>query len=164
MKTEVFGNSRRSSPRIERSRIAVLSSDLPALWHAPGTTHRDRKEIIRHLVEKIVVHGKIDSEYVDVTIHWQGGFISQHEVLRPLVCTSNSATSTSSWTASRPCGAKEEPRDRYRRRLEPGRVQHAEAAWRVLSEIVNQLLKRRGLANAKTSTNQLGPHEWWLRS
>ena len=68
----------------ERARIAALSSDLPALWHAPGTTHRDRKEIVRHLVEKVVVHVENDSEYVDVTIHWQGGFISQHEVVRPV--------------------------------------------------------------------------------
>ena len=68
----------------ERARIAALSSDLPALWHAPGTTHQDRKEIIRHLVEKVVVHVKNDSEYVDVTIHWQGGFTSQHEVVRPV--------------------------------------------------------------------------------
>ena len=55
--------------REERERIAALSSDLPALWQAPGTTPRDRKEIIRHLVEKVVVHGKNDSEHVDVTIH-----------------------------------------------------------------------------------------------
>jgi hypothetical protein len=68
----------------ERARIAALSSDLPALWHDPDTTHRDRKEIIRHLVEKVVVHGQSDSEYVDVTIHWHGGFLSQHEVLRPV--------------------------------------------------------------------------------
>ena len=68
----------------ERARIAALSSDLPALWHAPGTTHQDRKEIVRHLVEKVVVHVKNDSEYVDVTIHWQGGFTSQHEVVRPV--------------------------------------------------------------------------------
>ena len=68
----------------ERARIAALSSDLPALWHAPGTTYQDRKEIVRHLVEKVVVHVKNDSEYVDVTIHWQGGFTSQHEVVRPV--------------------------------------------------------------------------------
>jgi hypothetical protein len=46
----------------ERARIAALSSDLPSLWHAAGTTHQDRKEIVRHLVEKVVVHVKQDSE------------------------------------------------------------------------------------------------------
>jgi hypothetical protein len=68
----------------ERARIAALSSDLPALWQAPGTTHRDRKEIIRHLVEKVVVHVEQNSEYVSITIHWQGGFTSQHQVVRPV--------------------------------------------------------------------------------
>src|SRR5262249_10707861 len=77
-------NQRPRLSQEERERIAALSSDLPALWHAPGTTHRDRKEIIRHLVEKVVVHGKTENEYVDVTIHWRGGCLSRHEILRPV--------------------------------------------------------------------------------
>jgi hypothetical protein len=68
----------------ERARIAALSSDLPALWQAPGTTHQDRKEIVRLLVEKVLVHVKSDSEHVDVTITWCAGYISQHEVVRPV--------------------------------------------------------------------------------
>ncbi len=68
----------------ERARIAALASDVPALWLASETTHKDRKEIVRHLVEKVVVHVKNNSEYVDVTIHWQGGFVSQHEIVRPV--------------------------------------------------------------------------------
>ena len=77
---------REQPPQLRRGagRIAALSSDLPALWHAPDTTDQDRKEIVRHLVEKVVVHVKNDSEYVDVTIHWHGGFTSQHEVVRPV--------------------------------------------------------------------------------
>src|SRR5262249_34671613 len=68
----------------ERARIEALSRDVRALWPSPGTTHRDRKEIIRHLVEKVVVHVKAVSEHVDVTIYWNGGFTSQHEVVRPV--------------------------------------------------------------------------------
>ena len=146
----------------ERSRIAVLSSDLPALWHDPGTTRRDRKEVIRHLVEKIVVHGKIDSEYVDVTIHWQGGFISQHEIVRPV----------RSYEQLRDFDTLMD-RITTLRREGKTTVQIADALNRegfstpkrcgaFSAEIVNQLLKRRGLANEKTYTNQLGPHEWWL--
>ena len=146
----------------ERARIAALSSDLPALWHDPGTTHRDRKEIIRHLVEKVVVHGKADSEYVDVTIHWQGGFLSQHEVLRPV----------RSYEQLRDF---DQFMDRITTLRGEGKttVQIADALNRegfstprrcgaFTAEIVNQLLERRGLANEKTYTNQLGPHEWWL--
>jgi DNA invertase Pin-like site-specific DNA recombinase len=68
----------------ERARIAALSGDPAALWGAPGTTDRDRKEVIRHLVEEVVVHVESDGEYVDITINWQGGFISRHEVVRPV--------------------------------------------------------------------------------
>jgi hypothetical protein len=113
------------------------------------------------LVEKIVVHGKIDSEYVDVTIHWQGGFISQHEVLRPVrsyeqlrdfdqlldrITTLRGEGNTTvqiaetlnreGFSTPRRCGA-------------------------FTAEIVNALLQRRGLANEKTYTNQFGPNEWW---
>jgi hypothetical protein len=67
----------------ERQEIEALA-DLPALWQAPATTTADRKEIIRTLVERVIVHVRKDSEYVEATIHWQGGFTSQHELLRPV--------------------------------------------------------------------------------
>src|SRR3954454_12739167 len=68
----------------ELARIAALSGDIPALWDAPATTAAERKEIIRLLVERVVVHVRKDSEYVDVGIHWRGGFESRHEVIRPV--------------------------------------------------------------------------------
>jgi DNA invertase Pin-like site-specific DNA recombinase len=146
----------------ERERIAALSADLPALWHAPGTTHRDRKEIIRHLVEKVVVHVNNSSEYADVSIHWQGGFVSQHEVVRPVrsykqlrdydklmdriaalhhegstVAQIADCLNREGFSPPKRCGA-----------FSPKQVCH--------------LLRRRGLANEKSSTDQLGPDEWWL--
>ena len=66
----------------ERARIMALSSDIPALWHAEGTTNADRKEIIRCLIDRVVVHVRPDSQYVDATIHWRGGYTSQHEFIR----------------------------------------------------------------------------------
>ena len=68
----------------ELARIAALSRDLPALWDAPATTSAERKEIVRLLAERVVVHVRKDSEYVDVEIHWRGGFTSRHEVIRPV--------------------------------------------------------------------------------
>ena len=77
----------RSPPELteeERARIVALASDIPALWNAPGTTNADRKQMIRCLVERVVVHVRCDSEFVDVTIHWAGGYESQHEIVRPV--------------------------------------------------------------------------------
>jgi len=68
----------------ELDMIQALSTDLPALWNATGTTAADRQTIIRHLVDRVVVDVQGESEHVDVTIHWNGGFVSQHELIRPV--------------------------------------------------------------------------------
>jgi DNA invertase Pin-like site-specific DNA recombinase len=68
----------------EREQIRDLAQDLPALWHAPGTTPADRQRIVRLLVDEVVVTVRGQSEWVDVTIHWAGGFISRHELIRPV--------------------------------------------------------------------------------
>lgn len=69
----------------ERTRIKSLSADLPALWDAATTTAQDRKEIIRLLVERVIVHVRPDSEYVDAIIHWRGGCTTSHEIIRPVL-------------------------------------------------------------------------------
>ncbi len=49
----------------ERKRLAELASDIPALWHAPTTTNASRKEMIRCLVDRVVVQVRCDSEFVE---------------------------------------------------------------------------------------------------
>ena len=66
----------------ERAQIVTLAADIPALWKASATTNADRKQIIRCLVERVVVQVRCDSELTSVTIHWAGGYQSQHEIIR----------------------------------------------------------------------------------
>ena len=62
------------SPELsQRARILALSSDLPTLWNAPETTAADRKEIIRLVVDRVVVHVRADSECAEAVIWWRGG-------------------------------------------------------------------------------------------
>src|SRR5207302_7813224 len=68
----------------ELARISTLSRDIPALWDAPATTSAERKEIVRLLIERVVVHVRKGSEYVSAEICWRGGFTSTHEVVRPV--------------------------------------------------------------------------------
>ena len=68
----------------EREQIRSLARDLPALWHAAATTAADRQRIVRLLVKEVVVTVRGESERVDVTIHWAGGFRSDHELVRPV--------------------------------------------------------------------------------
>jgi DNA invertase Pin-like site-specific DNA recombinase len=68
----------------ERERIRDLARDLPALWRSATTTAADRQRIVRLLVKEVVVTIRGESEWVDVTIHWAGGFRSDHELVRPV--------------------------------------------------------------------------------
>jgi hypothetical protein len=113
-------------------------------------------------VEKVVVHVKNDSEYVDVTIHWQGGFTSQHEVVRPVrlyeqlrdfdkLMDRIAALRLEGCTAARIAECLNQEGF-----IPPKRC------GAFYPELVHELLVRRGLANEKTYVNQLGPHEWWL--
>jgi DNA invertase Pin-like site-specific DNA recombinase len=70
----------------DRDRILSLSSDVAALWEAPSTTPVDRKTIFRSLVERVVVRVPEQTEVVEVTIRWAGGFESRHETTRPVAC------------------------------------------------------------------------------
>jgi len=85
---EEYARFRSSQPRglatCEREQIRALAQDLPALWHAPDTTSADRQRIVRLLVDEVVVTVRGQSEWVDVTIHWAGGSISRHELVRPV--------------------------------------------------------------------------------
>jgi DNA invertase Pin-like site-specific DNA recombinase len=68
----------------DKDRIRALASDLPALWQSAATSAVERKEILRCLIERVVVGVQGNTEFVDVTIHWAGGFVSQHQLERPV--------------------------------------------------------------------------------
>jgi DNA invertase Pin-like site-specific DNA recombinase len=68
----------------DRERIQALSQNVPSLWYAGGTTATDRKQIVRCLVERVVVAADPATERTDVTIVWKGGLTTQHQVARPV--------------------------------------------------------------------------------
>jgi hypothetical protein len=83
---EEYARFQREEPRqfsaAERARITALASDIPALWHSPGTSAAERKEIVRLLVERVAVHVRADSERTGVEIAWRGGLTTRHEIAR----------------------------------------------------------------------------------
>lgn len=68
----------------EREAIRRLSEDIPALWQARTTTNRDRKEIVRQIIERIVIGIEADSERVEVEIRWAGDVSTKDIALRPV--------------------------------------------------------------------------------
>jgi DNA invertase Pin-like site-specific DNA recombinase len=146
----------------EKDRIRALASDLPALWQSAATSVVNRKEILRCLVERIVVQVQGNTEHVDVKIHWVGGFVSQHQIERPVA-------------------EYHQMRDYDRlverlRELREAKHTAAEIANRLNQEgfhptgrrttfcamTVRQLLSRWQLSGERHESVVLGPDEWWL--
>jgi len=57
----------------DQARIEQLAADVPALWNAETTTDADRKEILREIIDHVVIEVEGDNEWVEARIHWAGG-------------------------------------------------------------------------------------------
>jgi hypothetical protein len=66
----------------EREKITELANDFPALWMSESTSGRDRQDLVRTLIERVVVEVVDSTERLSVTVHWAGGYTSQHETRR----------------------------------------------------------------------------------
>lgn len=68
----------------ERAAIERLAGDLPALWNAPSTTAAERQQIVRFLIERVLITVVEHSEQVRVEVHWAGGHRSRLTLIRPV--------------------------------------------------------------------------------
>jgi DNA invertase Pin-like site-specific DNA recombinase len=68
----------------EREQIRALANDIPALWDGESTSPADRQQIVRFLLEKIVISVHGTSQQVSVTLHWVGGMQTSHQLIRPV--------------------------------------------------------------------------------
>ena len=157
---------RESPPRLsaqERATIQALAQDIPALWQAPATTNADRKQIIRLLVERVVVQVRCDSEQGEATIHWKGGYQSQHAFTRPV------ATYGQLQDFERLLERVLQLRTNGRTAAQIARTLNDEGfhppkrRGPFTTAIVHRLLVRRGLiGNERDHDQLLGTNEWWL--
>jgi DNA invertase Pin-like site-specific DNA recombinase len=68
----------------EQERIRRLAADVPSLWYAESTTDVDRKEILREVIDKVVVNVEGESEWAEAKIHWSGGHQTYTRFRRPI--------------------------------------------------------------------------------
>lgn len=66
----------------EEVALRELTENIPKLWTLGTTTGVDRQTIFRALVDHVEVEVIHDTERVRVTLHWNGGFESHHEIRR----------------------------------------------------------------------------------
>ena len=66
----------------ERQKINTLGADLRLVWTAPTTTDRDRKELLRTLLEEVIlnVERKDKESHAELTLRWRGGMITKLHV------------------------------------------------------------------------------------
>jgi DNA invertase Pin-like site-specific DNA recombinase/transposase-like protein len=63
----------------ERAAILALGDDLHQVWDAPATSDKDRKQLLRTLLDEvnISVHRDHDSGRAELIVRWKGGAISE---------------------------------------------------------------------------------------
>jgi DNA invertase Pin-like site-specific DNA recombinase len=63
----------------ERAAILALGDDLAGVWDAVTTTDKDRKQLLRTLLDEvgITVHRDTDHGHADLVLRWKGGAITE---------------------------------------------------------------------------------------
>lgn len=69
----------------ERAALLTLGEDLPRAWHAPTTTARDRKEVLRALLEEVVLDAPRDQPSARIRLVWRGGLSTELSIERPRI-------------------------------------------------------------------------------
>ncbi len=73
----------RSLTREERDAILSLGKDLKRVWSAPTTSDRDRKELLRALLEDVTLSVERDKYNAHLMLRWRGGIFSETDVSLP---------------------------------------------------------------------------------
>ncbi len=64
----------------ELRNIHLLGAELRTVWEAPTTTNRDRKRLLRCLIEEVQL--RTEKHHHAVRIVWKGGAVTEREVVR----------------------------------------------------------------------------------
>ncbi|NKQ58743.1 recombinase family protein [Amycolatopsis sp. K13G38] len=65
-----------------RAELEQLAADLPGLWHAPTTSNKDRKRLLRTLIADITLLPETDHDKVAIGIRWHTGATDELRVAR----------------------------------------------------------------------------------
>ena len=148
----------------EREAIRRLATDIPALWAAPTTTDADRKEIIRQVIERIIVDVQGSSERVNVRIEWIGGNHTEGVVIQPVgklselstypqICHQIQVLTEAGWTAIAIAQA-----------LSDAGFRPPRSTTGFRAETITQLQRQLGVRAPRPRVRQhdgLLPDEWW---
>jgi hypothetical protein len=67
----------------ERVSILALGKDIDRVWNAPTTTDRDRKEVLRTLLEEVLIDVRREDYEAHLKLRWRGGALNELKVALP---------------------------------------------------------------------------------
>ncbi len=71
-------------PLPSRAELETLAADLPGLWHAPSTSNKDRKRLLRTLIADITLLPENDPGMARIGIRWHTGASDELRITRAL--------------------------------------------------------------------------------
>jgi excisionase family DNA binding protein len=77
----------RQQPRVisqqERDCLLTLGPNLVDVWQAATTTPRDRKQLLRALIEEVIVRVEREKAAAHLTLRWKGGALDEIDLALP---------------------------------------------------------------------------------
>ncbi|WP_321899912.1 recombinase family protein [Paraburkholderia heleia] len=67
----------------ERQSLVAICKDLQRLWHVPSLTVRDRKQLLRTLLEEVTVIVHREQYRAQLKLRWRGGKLTECDVALP---------------------------------------------------------------------------------
>jgi DNA invertase Pin-like site-specific DNA recombinase len=149
----------------DRQIIRSMSSHIATVWHATETSHVDRKMIVRHLIERVTVTAPSDTQHVEVTIRWAGGFVSEHRLIRPVARYEQLDNYESLITRVLALKDQKQTCAQIAERLNREGYRPPKRRTTFNAAMVRQLLSRKVRTGKRSRAMESGPltdHEWWV--
>jgi DNA invertase Pin-like site-specific DNA recombinase len=149
----------------ERQSIRLLSEDIPALWEASSTTNQDRKEIVRQVIERIVIDAEGTTERVRARIEWAGGTSTESIMIRPVAKLEHLSYYPQLCERVRSLAAQGMSTATIARGLNEEGYRPPKRREGFDRQSAQDLIHRLGLSRERLRSegrDLLGRHEWWL--
>ena len=166
---EEYRRFEQQQPRLltaaEQAAIRRLAQDIPALWAAETTTTAERKEIIRQVVERVVVDAEGSSERVRVRVTWAGGAQTAGELIRPVARLTQLSYYPQLCARARALAGEELTAEAIAARLNAEGYRPPKRREHFGRQGVQELLRDLGVRAPQPRASPrdgLGPEEWWV--
>lgn len=149
-----------------REEIRTLATDIPRIWNGAKTTNAERREILRQLVDKVVVTVHDDTEKVTAVIEWVGGSKTTISSQRPVATLKQLSYACDLIARVKDLRATGAVAEHIAAELTREGWLPPKQCGPFSAVTVRGLLSRAGLSPVRRSRQAddpcLGKHEWWV--